>query len=297
MTTYKTFEEYLKNELEYDDTQDKINDLRAKEELSDWDYFKYKGRKELSSLLLEKLDYKMLIPCIEEEYSDYPLSPIMAMVWYEYDSYIKDFSKEVKSMITALTEDEIKELKTYDRVGLEIIDILFFHLNRFPSPYSVIDFTYGMGNYGRDEAYSGELKDPFYTFPELDSIYKIKELFQLKSVSILRLFDDGYSDYTDCMDEDKEETRIYLDIIREQLNDSKEIKDIEKLEKLEKYKRKLLNIRVEKEILNSCKGKLSYEASYRLREMFESLTRERESLPSKYRDLNEIEKAIKEVLS
>jgi len=274
MTTYTSIQEYLKNELNYDNTKIKEN---------------------FSKLFLEKLNYKMLFPCIDEKYSDYSLSPIMAMIWYEYDTYIKDFSKEVKSMIMALTEKEIKELKIYDRVGLEIIDMLFFHLNILPSPYSIIEFTYGMGNYGKEEAYSGELKDPFYNFPELDDIYKIKKMFNLKSVSILRLFDESYYDYTDCMDEDKEEIRIYLNMIREKLKDSKEIKDFEKLEKLEKYKKELLDIRIEKEVLNSCKGSLSYEASYKLKEMFNINRRRRERIPLKYRDLNEIDKAITEL--
>ena len=48
--TYTTLEEYFKNELNYDNTKDKEIDKLAKETLSDWDFFKYRGKKNLSKL-------------------------------------------------------------------------------------------------------------------------------------------------------------------------------------------------------------------------------------------------------
>ena len=296
--TYTTLEEYFKNELNYDNTKDKEIDKLAKETLSDWDFFKYRGKKNLSKLILENLTYKMLIPSIDDEYADYTLSPIMAMIWYEWDSYMIGFKEAIKSLIMNLTEDEIIELKTYDRVGLELIDLMYFHIDELPAASTILEFTYGPSEYGSyEEAYSGDLKDPFYSFPELDIIFKLQKQFKVKTVAILKVFDEGLFEYTDHKYDEKHEDRIYFEIARDRIKGKNDNNDIEKLEKLEEYERELKDIQFEKEVLNSSKGELSYQAKQKLSRMFSNLTRRRERLPYKYRDLNSIEKEIKKVLS
>lgn len=295
MTTYKTVQEYFEKNFNYNEITDKNKDKKARETLDSYELNHYEYHSEFNKLVLNNLNYEMFIPCIEEEYADRLISPISALYWNEYNSSIKGLNKAVKSLIDDLTVNKIKSLKEIKGIGLEMIEIYYFHLDNFACPFSILDFEYGMSIYGKNEAFEAKLKDPFYSYPEQTTLRFISSLFELKTVAVVKMFNDNVFDYYEYM-EDREEFRIYYEefFIKEVLKSEKD--DSEKLEKLEGYRRKLINIKLEKEVLNSCKVKKNSDASVKLKEMQSELSRRRSMLPSKYRDIERIDAAIKEIL-
>jgi len=289
MNIYSNVTTYCKENFNYDESIDINNLKKAKEELSEWEFYDYEKNKNFNQTILENLNYKMLIPCINEEYKEKPISVILSLYLNEAHYKIKNFDKKVKNLILNLSKEEFNELNKYDNTGLDLIEILYFHLEQLALPSCILEFNYNESN----EIVSSRLKDPFYTFPELDNLKKIKKEFNLKTVSIVNFFNEEFYEYNEHRNNREEYYVYYRDYLKKELSKGKGVSDIKKLEKLKEYLRIITDIELEKEVLNSCKID---KRNFKLIEMQRKLENRRKSLPAKYRIKSNIEKEIKNVI-
>jgi len=77
-----------------------------------------------------------------------------------------------------------------------ILNIFYYGIrDLFPDIFDLFDYEFTVNVYGRNVASDFKLKDPFYTFPELDRARQLQKLFKLSNNQLLLALEADFSDF------------------------------------------------------------------------------------------------------
>jgi len=194
-------------EYGYEPTEDikRLNQYRIdKEELDEYDtkVWNFKYNVDLKRCLNNNLDYKILTNVIYSSFEEpgEELNYMLQTEIYNALDYM-DISK-IKEVLLNLTPEMVEEIKDsfmYRKNETQFLKdlfyIAFFELNILPDVYSILSFEYCRCN----EPYGATLDKKDYSFPELELIFQLVELFDTDILSndfLIEVLLEDYYDYS-----------------------------------------------------------------------------------------------------
>lgn len=292
MNIKETINNYLTERFNYNPEIDLRDDEEAKNSLDEFEYqVRYYRNKNFHKTILDNLDYKFFIPCLTLD--NEKTSAMVIMFEWDLLAHIDGIEDKIINIINNLSEEEINELKSYKEIGINILEIYYFYFGNFTS----IDYDFEIKHIG-GQPVSMKLKDPFYTFPELDFMKKIKSMFNLSSNRIVELFKEEVYDYAShCVGEYNADGReeflmYYHDFLeKEILSDKKDMDKQIQIDTLKGYLKELKDIKRRLSVLDCCKD-IPNELQYTLVSMKKDLEAKVKDIPARYRKIEVIQKKL-----
>ena len=267
---------YLKNEFNYDDTEDKKRSLKY-EELSKIDKYSlecmnYKPHIDFYKCIIENMNYKMLYPKFNFENELH--SFISLLKDYGYGDN-KDINPSIIKMLDNLTEEDANTFETAHGSMInqeKLINMVIFELGLLPDVFDIIEFEYmGEDCYGNPEIGTSKLKDTLYNFPELKLMKRLQRIFNISNHSVVRVIKEEYQDYSTYSvggfnNDERIEYHEYFDYLINFLLENKKDKNIEdKINLLNNYLILIEDILIEIEMIELAFHNLSASKEIKFR--------------------------------